>query len=486
MLHWLDLFLYLLLIALSHGTNSVFFYFFFFSIIVASFGWGLTEGLKLTLAAAVLFTIVGYLTAGSAFELNRLLLRPIQLLVFGYMISRWGGYKSELRNRLKLLKEMTIFSNPRFGIDRTIKSMLESLRAFYDADACLLIIPGKENDGKLYQLYRVGRGSSLPGTFPREIDREVVSLFLLPDANHAVIYRRNAQALQFDIKTREMSAKDPLDDRVASVLETSGYLSVPIYYQNQPRGRLYVIGGPHQFDNSDLDFVVQLMDHVGPVMENIRLVDNLASDAADRERRRLARDIHDSVIQPYLGLQFGVAAVRQKLKDGNTSVLDDVNELLELTNHELAELRRYVGGLRAGEERHDVLLPAIERFAARFSSVTGINVEVKAQSKIEVNDRLAAELFQMVTEGLSNVRRHALTSDARVEMFYKNSSIVLQIKNRRSRTSGNLARGDDADRDGNISFNPYSISERAALLGGETEVSVDEDNYTVVSVTIPI
>jgi signal transduction histidine kinase len=228
------------------------------------------------------------------------------------------------------------------------------------------------------------------------------------------------------------------------------------------------------------------MDHVAPVMENIRLIDNLASDAADQERRRLARDIHDSVIQPYLGLQFGVAAVRQKLEDGNSSVLADVNELLELTNHELAELRRYVGGLRAGEERQDVLWPAIERYVTRFSSVTGISVEVKARGKFELNDRLAAELFQIVTEGLSNVRRHALTSDARVEMYCHNSTIVLQIKNRRARISETPSFRNDGSGDGNISFNPRSISERAALLGGDTKVSVDRDNYTVVSVRIPI
>ena len=487
-LHWLDLFSYLLLIAISNGTNSIFFYFFFFPIIVASFGWGLATGLHLTLAAAVLFTIVGYLTSGPAFQLDRLFLRPIQLLVFGYMIAKWGGYKVELRNRLQLLKDMTIFSNPRFGIDRTIKSLLESLRAFYEADACLLIIPGKENDGQRYQLYRVAHGSLQSGTLPREIEREAVGLFLLPAADQGVIYRRNdrAHTIEYDVKTREIWTGDPVDDRVASVLEADSYLSVPVYYQHQPRGRLYVIGGPRRFDNSDLDFVVQLMDHAAPVIENIRLVDNLASDAAEQERRRLARDIHDSVIQPYLGLQFGVAAVRQKLEDGNTSVLDDVNELLELTNHELAELRRYVGGLRASEKRHDVLLPAIERFANRFSSVTGINVEVKAQGKIQLNDRLAAELFHIVTEGLSNVRRHALTSDARVEMYCQDSIVVLQIKNRRGRISENPGIRNDAGSDGNGSFNPHSISERAALLGGETKVSIDKDNYTVVSVSIPI
>ena len=51
---WLDLLWYLPLIAFTSDTNSIFYYFFFFSIVVASFSWGLTDGLRLTLASAAL------------------------------------------------------------------------------------------------------------------------------------------------------------------------------------------------------------------------------------------------------------------------------------------------------------------------------------------------------------------------------------------------------------------------------------------------
>ncbi len=93
-------------------------------------------------------------------------------------------------------------------------------------------------------------------------------------------------------------------------------LSIPVYYRHQAVGRLYIIDGPIKFDSPDMDFMLQLMDHVTPVMENIRLIDNLASDAAEQERRRIAHDIHDSVIQPYLGLAVWLAALDQKLEAG--------------------------------------------------------------------------------------------------------------------------------------------------------------------------
>ena len=492
MVPWLDLLWYLPLIALSSNTNSIFYYFFFFAIIVASFSWGLTDGLRLTLASAAIYTIVGALNAPSdqPLDLYLLLLAPIGLLIFGYIIARWGGYHTQLKNRLKLLKEVTIFSNPRFGIDRTIKQILESIRAFYDAEACLLVIPGKSGNEESYQMYRVARGTYASRSAPPEIGRDAAAQFLSPSLDYAVVYRRknySSNTRLFDVKNRQFSETDSSNgDKLAGILDAQRYLSVPVYYRHQAVGRLYIIDGPYKFDSPDMDFMLQLMDHVTPVMENIRLIDNLASDAAEQERQRIAHNIHDSVIQPYLGLQFGLAALDQKLEAGQLGIRANVQELLELTNHELAELRHFVWGLRATEERTDILLPAIQRYAERFSVVTGIKVDVEAFGKVKVNDRLAAELFQIVAEGLSNIRRHAFCRDARVEISCKETSLQLQIKNSRPRAGANLEVERSEGHDGVRSFRPNSIAERAASLGGDTQVFVDEKDYTVVSVGIPL
>src|SRR6185369_4457359 len=234
--------------------------------------------------------------------------------------------------------EVTVFSNPRFGIDRTIKAILESVRAFYDAEACVIVIPGKPGDAESYQMYRVARGMHASRSAPPEIGREAAEQFLSPSLDYAVLYRkrRYSQTRLFDIKTRIfVETNSSNSDKLAGMLEAQRYLSVPVYYRHQAVGRLYIVDGPDRFDSSDMDFMLQLMDHVTPVMENIRLIDNLASDAAEQERRRIAHDIHDSVIQPYLGLQFGLSALDQKLEANQPGIRANVQELLELTNHEL-------------------------------------------------------------------------------------------------------------------------------------------------------
>ena len=487
LLPWIDLLWTVPLAVFAAGSPRVFYYFFFFPIIAAAFVWGLTAGARVTLTAASFLTIAGKLAAppGQPVELDRLLLPPIGLLIFGYLMSRWGGFKAQMRNRLQLLKDVTVFSNPRFGIDRTIREILERVREFYGAKSCMLIVP-KSEDGNVYQIYKTRRRTAPVGSSPPELDRETARIFLHPSNEHALLYQKwhPRRTVLFDVMSRQASAGSAAEaEKLSGLLDAENYVSIPVAYRHGIIGRLYITDVPRRLDNADLNFLIQLMDHVTPVTENIRLVDNLASDAAEHERRRIGHDIHDSVIQPYLGLQFGLVALHQKLQKGDGTASRDVDELLDLTNHELAQLRRYVRGLRVGEERSDVLLPALQRYAARFSTVTGIQVEVAAAGPVKLSDRLAGELFQIVTEGLSNIRRHAFCNDARIELSCNQDSVILQIKNGRSRING------DAERtapDTTVSFKPRSIAERAALLGGETRVFVDELNYTVVRVGIPL
>ncbi len=158
--HWFDIAWYLILIALSSGTSSIFFFLFFFSILVASFRGGFSSGLKAVVVSSVLFTIIGFATAPAApqFELNRFLLRPIYMLALGYMIAYWGGHEITLKRRLALLKEVTSLSNPRFGVDRTVGVILEGARAFYDANSCALVM--NDVDASRHLLWRADMHNS--------------------------------------------------------------------------------------------------------------------------------------------------------------------------------------------------------------------------------------------------------------------------------------------------------------------------------------
>jgi signal transduction histidine kinase len=485
-LHWLDVAWYLPLIALSGGTNSIFFFFFFFAILVASFGWGFYAGMRVTIVCAFLFTVVGYPTAAApGFQLNRLLLRPIELLVLGYLIAYWGGVQSRLIARLQLLREVSILSNPRFGVERTINSVLESLRSNYDADSCVTILPKFQASHPIrlygsseevpYQLHRTDRNGTKPANSSTEINDEMAHVFITSSPSQAIIYRnRNPHELfVYDTRTNEVLTDVAAALPALNTFEGKSCFSVPVYYRAQPVGRVFIVGATHRFDYADIDFVLQVMEQVIGVLENIRLVDSLASDAASQERRKIAQDIHDSVIQPYIGLQFGLAAIKQKVEK-REEVLNNVEELLALTNSEIVDLRSYVGGLRRGESPREIFLPAVRRFAAKFSEATGLQVEINGSDNLPIYDRLAAELFQMIEEGLSNVRRHSTSTYAKLDIDIKDGQLEMQLRNAR------------LQRLGEASFSPRSIADRAAALGGQTVVYTDKNHDTVVSVQIPL
>jgi len=484
--HWIDVGCYTVLITLSSGTNSTFFFGYLFCIIVASFRWGFASGIRVAVASTLLFTFFGYLSSPPPpeFEAQRFLIRPIYLMVLGYMLASWGEHEIELRRRLRFLKDVSTVSNPRFGIDQTLGVLMHRLMNLYRADAGILITV---DEASARATLRRARRTQAEGPVPAEEVPDVLAGHLLDfpgmmaasfgSTGGARTWTLHHGRLVRDYSPPSSPALSP-DTRefLAATLEAEAILTVPLHYQNRTSGRLFLARRePRPFEEDDAGFLLQVVEHTMPIIDHIRLVDQLASDAAREERRKLARDIHDSVIQPYVGLQIGLSALANRSKGADADLDADIRRLLEFTSAGLADLRRQVTSLREGGPEGGSLAPAVSRFAARFYEATGIKVDLDAQAEIPVSDRLAGEIFQMIAEGLSNVRRHTRSSLATVRLACNLGMLHLRIENE-------AAEGDRAA----TTFTPRSISERSAALGGRAWVERRGDGGTVVAVDIPL
>jgi signal transduction histidine kinase len=483
--HWVDVAWYLLFISLSSGTSSIFFFFFFFAMLVASFRIGFAEGLAVTLVSGALFSILGFLTApgGHEFELNRFLLRPVYLLVFGYMFAYWGGAEVTHKRRLAFLKEVNRLSNPRFGIDQTICSIMERLRAFYDADSCIMLMPAP-NAGDCF-VRRAVRGRPESALRAERVPAEAVRLQTSLPPEQVAVFNSPARwrplARRYSTYTPDGKEaggdRRPGDTEAAEALaDTLGgsYISIPLRTRDQTPGRFYLVSAGGAFGSSDVDFLRQVAEQVQPVIENIQLLDNLATEAAEQERQRISRDIHDSTIQPYIGLKLALESLRRQTP-GDGRLARELDDLIQMAQEGIADLRRYITGLREkGRGTGDVLLTAIRRQAEKFTAFYGIRVEVRADGEVQVNDRLAAEVFQLVREALSNVRRHTEARHAVVTLGCEGGRLHVRIEDYSPPGSPRPA-----------PFVPGSISERASSVGGDTSVAVN-DGHTVISVFIPI
>ena len=138
LIYWLDVVWSFLIVLCTGGGDSYFFPFFFFAILTSSFQHGLALGARITLASSLLLA-AGALTGGPV-NLPFLLLRVTFVMALGYMIAYWGGLGLLQKRRLALLHDVSQQSNPRFGVDHTLDSILEKMRRFFQADSCILIM----------------------------------------------------------------------------------------------------------------------------------------------------------------------------------------------------------------------------------------------------------------------------------------------------------------------------------------------------------
>jgi signal transduction histidine kinase len=93
---------------------------------------------------------------------------------------------------------------------------------------------------------------------------------------------------------------------------------------------------------------------------------------------------------------------------------------------------------------------------------------------VHLNGRLAAVVFQMVAEGLSNVRRHTHATRATVRLAQNNGHLVVRLEN------------EEPTELAPTPFTPRSITERATALGGHAHVEQNGGSTTSVVIEIPL
>jgi signal transduction histidine kinase len=166
---------------------------------------------------------------------------------------------------------------------------------------------------------------------------------------------------------------------------------------------------------------------------------------------------------------------REQLSKAIKDIAMGIRWLRDATAIRIEELRNYVHQLAQTGTQESCLLPSVRRFAARFSTATGITVRIEAECEPRISDRLAAELFQMVVEGLSNIQRHTHSSYATIKLTCsnKNNQIYLHIEN-------------DSKEEKAKPFTPRSLLERVSSLGGRLRVEQHEGSHTTVSIEIPL
>ncbi len=237
--------------------------------------------------------------------------------------------------------------------------MLGRLLTFYGADHCVLLL----DLTSAAQLYRASEPAAPVPLTPGAEDE--TRMFLVQESNScpAVFIRPGSPGIHdptykcYDPQSNKVLNLDPAAAAVlAELLDAHSLIVVTCQYREHLRGS-FLVSSRHAnaFDIGDAVFLLQVANQVLPLIENIRLVDRLASDASEAERQRIARSVHDRVIQPYYGLQIGLKALQGLLESEEQSRTSDsekfpgsgkpeqlLEQLMIMTSEGINELREYV------------------------------------------------------------------------------------------------------------------------------------------------
>lgn len=455
---WVDVLTAAALIALTRDPASFYFFLFVFAIVVASFSRGYREGLLVTIASVALFVVSGIFTtqANDVQEVQRSLVRAACTFALGWMIAYWGGRELARRKRLHLLREIAEEWSPRIGADRALRSHLGRLLGLFDAKRCILFVSRTPREP--VRVYDVSAKRETRYGPPTELSQaRTHAVFDLP-ADLATCHRRGANAGPAAL------------EELADALEAESFATVPYRQSDVVHGRLFIVRG-RAFSNQELELVQELMGKVAQAVQNTELTEELALKAAAHERFRISLDIHDTAVQPYIGLKLGLDALSRQAGADNP-LRTRIDDLVEMANTIIPGLRGYAAGLRKiSPISRDALHATIGEQAKRFSRFYGIDVDVRFDPEARITSHMAGECFCIVAEALTNVLRHTRARHAFVHIGCEGEVLRIAVGNDWTETS-------------QPKFMPRSISLRATQLGGTTSVNV-ADGYLVVEVRVP-
>jgi signal transduction histidine kinase/ligand-binding sensor domain-containing protein len=204
------------------------------------------------------------------------------------------------------------------------------------------------------------------------------------------------------------------------------------------------------------------------------------------ERTRIARELHDTLLQSFHGLMFHLQAVRDLLPEHPTNAVQVLGVALDRGDRAIAEGRDAVQGLRSSTVVENDLVNGLTVLAQEFADPKGGSAAPALRLSVEGRPRaldpiLRDEVYRIAHEALANAFRHAHAKKIEAEVTYGDRLFRLRIRDD-GRGIDPVVRS-QGNRAGHWGLT--GMRERAKALGGELEVWSEEGAGTEVDLSIP-
>jgi len=213
---------------------------------------------------------------------------------------------------------------------------------------------------------------------------------------------------------------------------------------------------------------------------------NMTIEARVAERTRIARDLHDTLLQSFQALLLRFQAVIYMLPERPADARTTLEDAVEQASQAITEGRDAVGGLRTSTIEKDDLAVAIRTIGEELAAAENNQTAIPFQVLVEGTPRnlhpiLRDEVYRLAAEALRNVFRHAAARHVEVEIRYHEKYFRLRVRDDGKGIQPEVLRGDG--RKGHYGLR--GMRERAKLVGGELTIWSEVDSGTEIELIIP-
>ena len=206
----------------------------------------------------------------------------------------------------------------------------------------------------------------------------------------------------------------------------------------------------------------------------------------DEERRRIGRELHDSLGQYLAMLKMNLDSLDADLVGSNSSASEQVARCIRLVEDSIKEVRTISYLLYPPMLEEVGLKSAIPWYLEGFSKRSNIQTTFETEPEFgRLGREIELALFRVLQESLTNVHRHSGSTTADIRLTRQNGSVVLQVADKGKGIPPTLLEQTDKDWLGSLGVGLRGMNERIRQLGGKLEISSTESG-TVVTAGVPV
>ncbi|PYE55937.1 sensor histidine kinase [Deinococcus yavapaiensis] len=246
--------------------------------------------------------------------------------------------------------------------------------------------------------------------------------------------------------------------------ETLGELSVVFLDGREPSRR-------------EIEFWSAVADQASSAIGLDDLLRRTRTEASERERARMARELHDSVAQALYGIALGAKTARAQLQRDPAKASESLEYTVSLADGAASEMKALLFALRPDALEEGGLTPALARLAEALKARYKLDAVLEAPEEPQVSGDVKGALYRIAQEAAHNAVKHAKATNVRIRLDDDEGRLTLTI------VDDGIGFDPSASRNGTLGLK--SMKERAIAVGASFDVTSHLGAGTTVAVRLP-